>query len=459
VAGAGSLGALASDGLWRFLLLAAGFGLLALLTPCVFPMIPVTVSFFMGEHRGSWRPVGTALAFGGGIVAAFTGAGLLMAVLLGVSSVNRFAASPWLNLALAGFFVVFALALLGALAPALPPGLVQRLHGADARLSGPLGLVVMGVAFTATAFTCTAPFVGTLLVAAAQGAVLWPVLGMAVFSGVFALPFVLLAMFPSALARLRGRSGPWMVEVKTVLGIVELGAALKFVSNADQVWQWGIFTREVLLVLWALVALAVATVLLWSMLRRHAGPRGWLSPRPALVLAALAVAVYLGYGARPRELSNLVESYLPPSGTPLAAAGTSPLDDHVPIGAVQGLPWRDSLPAALAEARATGRPVFVDFTGYTCINCRWMEHAIFTDRAVYEALRDRFVLVRLYTDGGPEGAENQQLQAESFASVALPFYVILSPTRTLLARQAGVVRTGAAFLAFLRPAVSATAAL
>ncbi len=492
---ADSLDAVLARGLPAFLLLAAGFGLLALLTPCVFPMVPVTVSFFTGQMRevrsglgsagsgngatGSGglgnRGIGLAIVFGLGLIVSYTGLGLGMTLLLGASGAGRFATSPWVNLLVAGFFTVFALALLGWIAPALPSGLVQRLDRSAQRLHGPVGVLLMGVAFTAANFTCTMPFVGTLLLAASQGHVLWPLVGMLVFSTVFALPFVALAIFPRWLVKLRGRSGPWLTQIKVTLGLVEIGAALKFLSNADVVWGWGVINREVLLGLWALISVVCGLTLvgwipvllpdeprslparLWNWMRRRLGRRDASDTMGRVVFAVpgaafLVLAAYLTWGLLGQELDASIEAYLPPPvgrSADLLAAG---IGDET----VARLPWNRSLDKALTAANATGKPIFIDFTGYTCVNCRWMEKKIFAKRPVLNMLRDRFVLLQLYTDGGPDGERNQRLQVERFRTLALPYYVILAPDNSVLATHAGILPSVPGFLDFLAQGARAT---
>lgn len=448
-----SLEGVLAGGLPMFLLLAAGFGLLALITPCVFPMIPVTVSFFAGvAGRGHGRTLPLALLFGTGMVATYTGLGLVLTALLGATGVGQFATSPWVNLLVALFFILFALSLLGVYEVAAPAGLTNRLDRWSRALKGPGGVLIMGIAFTATSFTCTMPFVGTLLVAATQGHLLWPLVGMLVFSTVFAVPFVLLALFPGLVTRLRGRSGNWLVQVKVVLGLLELMAALKFVSNADVIWGWGLFDREMLLALWAVLGLITALVLLgwlpWPgvrVARRHAG-------RIAVGGAFALMAAYFAWGLTGRELNNYTESYLPPAvPTQAAGLGAKPATGErggVPQ-AVHELPWHPTLAAGLAAARETGKPLFLDFTGYTCVNCRWMEKEVFARKPVLAALRDRFVLAQLYTDGGPHAEENQRVQVERFRTLALPYYVVLSPDNAVLATHAGIMADHGEFLDWL----------
>jgi thiol:disulfide interchange protein len=405
-------------GLWGFLVLAALAGGAALLTPCVFPMVPITLSFFTQRaERSSSRSLRDALAFSVGIVASFTALGLALTLLFGATGLQAFATHPALNLGLALLFVGFALSLFGWVRIALPAGLAARL-GPQGGGSGLLSVGLMGLTFTLTSFTCTMPFVGTALVAASTGAWFRPALGMLVFSSVFAAPFFLLARFPALLPRLP-RSGAWMGRLKAILGLVELAAALKFVSNADLVMGWGLLPRERFLGLWALCAWAIALSLLWPL-----RALGW---RRALAAALfLGLGLHLGTGAK--GLGGW-DAFFPPSAT--AEAG-----------------WRTDYARALGEARRTGRPLFLDFTGVTCTNCRWMETQMFPRPAVARAL-EGFIKVRLFTDRQEAGdVANQRLQQERFQTVALPLYAILGPEGSLR-RTASFTRDEGAFLAFL----------
>ncbi len=442
-------GALAG-GLVAFLLLAIGFGLLSLLTPCVFPMIPITVSFFTAEakrERGSVFRL--AVLFAGGIVVAYTGLGLILTFLVGAAGVSQFATSPWINLAVAGFFIFFALSLMGMFDLALPASWVQGLDSKSRVLKGPVGVLLMGVAFTATSFTCTMPFVGTLLIAATQGEVLWPLVGMLVFSTVFALPFFLLALFPKFVLSLRGKSGNWLVQIKVVLGLVELAAAIKFVSNADLIWEWGVINREVSLALWAGLAALSALILLgwmpWPGV--EVGRRG--GGRLAMTGVLAALTLYLAAGVAGWELDSYTEAYAPPRLN-LGVTAAIGLSRIAGDSRVHQLPWLQSLEEGLAEATRTGKPIFVDFTGYTCVNCRWMEKNVFAESNVFDAFKEQFVLVQLFTDGGDNAEVNQKLQIERFRTVALPYYVILSPDNAVLAKHAGIMASPADFYAWLQ---------
>lgn len=439
-----------------FVWLAITAGAVSLLTPCVFPMVPITVSYFL-RHAGTRRARAlTAVAlFGAGIVATFTALGVGVAVLVGAAGLARFAADPWVNVALAVVFVALALNLLGFYELRAPTRLVNRLDAATR--AGGLGdatsALLTGVLFTLTSFTCTAPFIGTLLVAASRGAWQRPAVGMLLYAVTFALPFVVLALVPRWLGRLP-RGGAWLGRVQAVMGFVEVAAAAKFVSNADLVWHWNLFTHDVVLGIWIVCALAVTFYLLGAFRLPHEPPSVERMPRPllaglspmrgGLALAFLALGVWLATGLRGRSLGAL-ESFLPPEGgLPPVAASRAPVELH----------WMlNDLPAALALAKREHRRVFIDFTGYTCTNCRWMEANIFT-RPEIRASLDRYVLARLFTDGDGRIYEQQQaFQQRQFGTIALPLYAVVDPDGNTITTFAGLTRNPSAFLSFLQRAL------
>jgi len=423
--------------LGAYLGLAALMGALSLLTPCVFPMVPITVSYF--TNRGTTtrgQAVSQAAVYGVGIVMTFTAVGAILAIGFGAAGLNQFAANPWLNLGIAALFIVFALNLFGAFNLALPSRFLSSATALDAGKGRYVGTLLMGLAFTLTSFTCTAPFLGTLLVVAAQGDWVWPLAGLLVFASVFALPFVLLAWAPQAIAALP-RSGAWLLSVKAAMGLLELAAALKFLSNVDLVWGWGLFTRDVVIALWIVIG-AVLVAYLSGALRLGHAPR--LSrpgvTRWATAVAALALTMWLGTGLAGQRLGEL-EAFLPP-----AELG----------GGTDGeLSWIvNDYDAALTSAAAAGQPILVDFTGYTCTNCRWMEANMFTRPEVEREL-SRYVRVRLYTDGrGEQYRRFQALQRDTFGTVALPYYAVLSPQGTPVVAFGGLTRDAAHFVSFLQ---------
>ena len=434
-----------------FFWLAISAGAFALITPCVFPMIPITASYF-AKHGGDSRQAAlkNAVLFGGGIIGTFTAVGLATSVLVGAAGMSRFAASPWVNLAIAAMFAVFAFNFFGFYEIRIPSGVLNRLDRLtrDRASSGGLGAVLMGGTFAVTTFTCTAPFVGTLLVLASQGQWQQPVVGLLLFSSTFAVPFFFLALAPRVLGKLP-RSGGWLTSVKVVLGLIELGAALKFVSNADLVLGWGIFSRQVVLVSWAVLCGVIAVYLVGVRFPVRA------TTRPHAIGATLAAGfaifgIWLGLGLDGRPLGE-VEPFLPPRAedTPAGALAMAERgEEH------DGLHWyQNDLDGALAAAREGGNRVFIDFTGYTCTNCRWMESNMFTIPEVTEQL-ERFVLARLFTDGEGEVYEDQMdYQKEKFGTIALPLYAVLDGEGETIATFLGLTRDREEFLEFLKGAL------
>ncbi|MCC2671854.1 MAG: Thiol:disulfide interchange protein, partial [Armatimonadetes bacterium] len=403
-------------GLLGFVWLSITMGFLALLTPCVFPMVPITVSFFAKQQETSpGSGIRAAVAYCVGIIGTFTGIGVVMALLFGASSISRFATNPIVNLALAILFVVMAVNLFGGFEIILPSWLVQKSHAGTQR-GGLMGPLLMGLTFTLTSFTCTVAFVGTLLAATTQGNVLWPIVGMLGFSTAFASPFFLLALFPQWLAKLP-KSGGWLVTVKAFMGFLELAAALKFLSNTDLVWNLGFITRPVFLAIWFGIAAAAGAYMLgWLRLPHDSG--GKVGPvRAAFGIATLVGAVFCLAGINGRSLGKMA-AFLPPDNYGPTASRA---------GAVGEVAWLQSYEEAVARAKAEGKPLFIDFTGVTCTNCRLMEDQVFKKPEVVEAFKD-FVTVQLYTD--KETAESkryQEMQLKKFGQVTLPLYIVQTP--------------------------------
>lgn len=429
-------------GFWSFILLSLSMGFLALLTPCVFPMIPITVSFFthQGEIEGK-SPIKQASVYALGIIATFAILGLLLAAFLGASGANQIAANPWVNLFIGGLFIYFALSLFGMYEIQLPQFLRQATVKNESR-GGYVGILFMALTFTLTSFTCTVQFLGLLLVAASQGQWFWPALGMIIFATAFATPFFFLALFPQYLAKMP-KSGGWLNSVKVVMGFLEFAAAFKFLSNTDLVWNWGFFTHSTVLAVWTIISLLTGIYLLGKIRLPHDSPMDTVGvPRMLLSLFFLTFALYLGTGLLGRPIHGLIYSYLPPkleSETGLVVTNGSIAESYH---------WYSDLNEGLQAARQVHKPVFVDFTGYTCTNCRWMEANVFTDERVKQRF-EKFVLVQLYTDAGENYREKQQYEIERFGTAALPYYVILSPEDDVIAEYPGLTRNIDEFVRFL----------
>lgn len=424
-----SAGGYASGGgIFSFLWIALTAGFAALLTPCVFPMIPLTVSFFSKQSEGvNKKSVGQALLFGIMIVATFTVLGALLALLIGASGANQFAANPWVNLFIGVVLVVFAFSLLGMFELRLPYQLTNWLNRKSDESSGIIGILFMALTISAVSFSCTAPFVGGVLAATTGGEWFYPIIGMVGFSAAFASPFVVFALFPKWLESLP-KSGSWMNIVKVLLGFIELAAALKFISNADLVWDWGLVSRPLVISSWiAIFLLAGLYVLGTYSLKHEQKPEQIGTGRLLLSIPLLLFSFYLIPGLLGASL-GIWDSWLPPKQATdvsvvysISQRGGSGSDTEDEFEA-----WSDNYEASIEQAKQDNVPVFIDFTGYTCTNCRAMESNVFPLQAVQERF-DRMELVRLYTDDGVDGPENQKFQFQLTGTVALPTYVIVNP--------------------------------
>ena len=311
-------------------------------------------------------------------------------------------------------------------------------------MGGIAGILLMALTFSLVSFTCTVPFVGTLMVAAIQGDWIWSLLGVTSFAVVFSSPFFLLALFPSWLKSLP-RSGNWLNSVKITMGFLEVAFAFKFLSNVDLVYQWELLTRPGLIAIWLAISVMILFYLLgWFRFPHEQATESIGVSRAFFAVFFAAISIHLIRGLIGFPLGEL-DAFLPPRdyGNPASVVGS------LGEGAGEELEWIDDYEAGLASARESGKPVFIDFTGYTCTNCRWMEANVFTLPKVQERFR-QYLLVRLYTDGtGPEHAENMRLEQERFGTIALPFYVVLSPGDEVVATFPGLTRNPDEFIDFL----------
>lgn len=437
--------------LLEFLGFAFLAGLLTLLTPCVFPLIPVTFGYFTKEAAGRREKlIGLAAVYVGGIIGCFVLLGLIASVTQDAAGPNRIASNPWVNLGFGILFFVLAFAFFETFNLRLPAGL-QNLLAGNKRQGGVVGVLLMGLAFVFTAFTCTAPFIASVLAAAASssGAVEFgrPLLGMVVFALALSLPFFAIALFPPLLTRLP-RSGAWLARMKAVLGFVELAYAVLYFSKADLVWQAHILTRPVIFGLWALIAAGGALYLLGA-LRVNAYPddMGKLtSGRAAGVGIFAAVVLYCFYAISGRPIDRNLAAFVPEAdyGQPGVHRASGQLA------------WLSDYNAAVQMAQSEHKPIFIDFTGYTCTNCRWMEQNIFTVPSVSDRL-SRYVLVRLYTDGGVNAQSNQALQLRIGNAIAQPLYALLDPAGKNVGLKIGVENDPSKFAAFLDRGLDAPA--
>ncbi len=451
----------AAAGLLTFLLTAVGAGFVALATPCVFPMIPITVAFFLKqEEKQAGSSLKLALVYCLSIIAAFTVLGIAMARIFGEASLTDLANNAWLNVFFSILFIVFALMLLGAFEVSVPSWMLNWTSSRESS-GGMIGVVFMALTFTLVSFTCTFAFVGSLLVIAAQGDFLWPVLGMLGFSTAFASPFFLLAMFPGMLRKMP-RSGGWMNEVKFGFGVVELAAVVKFASVADiGLSSSGIpvfVTYNVFLVLWIVLAAVAGLYLL--------GLRPGIRPKMSGV-RLLFVAIFLGFAARlaagmagvglPADpIWNLVAAFAPPE---ISDGDVQKIDQLGLVIYHHELAYALEYQRAVDSASRNGRPLFLEITGVNCVNCRKMERTVLAREDVVERLKS-MVLSQVYLDKVPGVADatvqsellqaNQEL-ARRLGDVTMPSYAIVSSDGTrVLARFAGLDASGGEqFLRFL----------
>ena len=425
-----SILAIADNNISSFLVLAMSMGFLALLTPCVFPMIPITISFFMhrSENTNS-SPVKSATVYMLGIVLTFTFLGMMLAILLGASGANQLAANPIVNMFIAFLFIYFAMSLFGFYEIEIPESL-RRLSLQKENSEGYVGILFMALTFTLTSFTCTVQFMGLILVAASQGEWFWPIIGMLIFSLAFASPFFFLALFPHYLTKLP-QSGGWLNSVKVVMGFLELAAAFKFISNTDLVWNWNIFTYEVVLYLWALIMLLTGLYIFGLIKFKNDSPVTFSIQRSLFALAFIFFGTYLAAGNHGYEINGNIKSYLPPKKYQ------------------SNLVWNNNLDDAFIIAAEQNKNIFIDFTGVTCTNCRWMETNIFSINSV-EELMSEYVLVSLYTDAGEGYLEKREYQINRFETAALPYYVILDSNDKVLSEFPGLTRNVEEFKDFLK---------
>ncbi|MCG8374227.1 MAG: thioredoxin family protein [Balneolales bacterium] len=445
----GSSANLASDGFFSFIWIALLAGFAALLTPCVFPMIPLTVSYFSKQDE-SKKAVGEAFFFGIAIVVTFTLLGIILAAVVGVSGAQNFAANPFVNAMIALVLIVFAFSLLGMYELQLPHQLTNYLNRKSNESSGILGILFMAMTISAVSFSCTAPFVGAVFAATAGGEWFYPIIGMVGFSAAFASPFVIFAMFPKWLESLP-KSGSWMNVVKVLLGFIELAAAIKFISNVDLVLGWNMVSRPFAIASWIAIFFVAGLYLLGVFaLKNEKKPETVTPGRLLFALPFLLFSFYLIPGLMGASL-GIWDSWLPPKqATDVSVVGTiAAMGGAVGGGATSADEgWEKDYEKALDEAKEEGIPVFIDFTGYTCTNCRAMETNVFPLAEVQERFGE-MKLVKLYTDGGSDAQKNQQLQFSLTGNVALPTYVILDPNQErVLAQELGYVNAEK-FVSFL----------
>ena len=473
----------AGKSLWAFALAAFVAGLFALLTPCVFPIIPMTVSYFTNQENGKVK----ALLYGFSIVLIYTLIGTVVSRLNGPAFAN-FLSTHWLpNLLFFAIFFVFGLSFLGLFEIVLPSGFVNKMD-AKADKGGYAGIFFMAFTLVLVSFSCTGPIVGSLLVASAGGEVIKPIIGMAAFSSAFAIPFTLFALFPQWLKSLP-KSGGWLNTVKVVLGFLELALALKFFSIADQVYHWRLLDREVYLAFWIVIFSMLGLYFLGKIRTPHDSAVETVSvPKLLMSIVTFTFVVYMIPGMWGAPLKALA-GYLPPQSTldfdlSKRVSGVA----QVPSGEAKKYTDLFHLPheldgffdykEALAYAKKVNKPVFIDFTGHGCVNCREMEARVWPDPQVLKRLQNDFVIVALYVDDKTElaekdwytskydnkvkktiGAQNGDLQIVKYNNNAQPHYCIVDQEGNLLVPPKNYDLNPASFASYLDSGKAAYKAL
>ncbi len=464
-----------SESLWGFIVAAFLSGLVALLTPCVFPIIPATVSFFTNQQGGQWK----ALLYGAFIIAIYVLIGTVVSRFNGPAFAN-FVSTHWLpNILFFATFFIFGLSFLGLFEIVLPNSLINKAD-AQSEKGGIAGIFFMAFTLVLVSFSCTGPIVGSLLVASAGGEIIKPIIGMAAFSSAFAIPFTLFAAFPHWLKSLP-KSGGWLNAVKVVLGFLEIALALKFLSVADQVYHWNLLDREVFLSLWIVIFALIGFYFLGKIRLPHDSETKIISvPRLLMAIATFAFVVYMIPGLWGAPLKAL-SGYLPPKTTQdfdlhersggVSAVG-SPLGEVPRYANLFKLPHKllgfFEYEQALAYAKKVNKPVFIDFTGHGCVNCREMEDRVWADPAVLSRLQNDYVMLALYVDDKTElppadwytsaydgkvkktiGGQNADLQITKFNNNAQPNYYLVDGDGKLLVAPTNYDRSIEHFIQFL----------
>lgn len=468
--------------LWGFFVLAFLSGLAALVTPCVFPMIPMTVTFFLNASKSKRDGKIKALVYAISIVLIYTTIGVLVAFLAGAEAAN-FISTHWLpNLFFFGVFIIFALSFLGLFEITLPSSVVNAVDKQSEK-GGFLGVFFMAFTLCLVSFSCTGPIVGNVLVMASKGDFLKPIVGMLGFSLAFAIPFTLFALFPSWLKNLP-KSGGWLNSVKVVLGFLELALALKFLSLADQAYHWNILPRDINISIWIAIFAMIGLYLLHKIKLPH-DDEDYLTQKISVLKIILAIlsfsfVIYLVPGLFGAPLKPL-SGYLPPQKSTDFGLKTSSLNENKDYNSLfetpkyadflelpHGLKGYFDYNQAIACSQKTGKPIFIDFTGHGCTNCREMEANVWSNPEVLKKLQNDFIVLAMYVDDKTElpenqwyvskidnkikktiGKQNADLQILKYNTNAQPFYVIIDSTGKTMSEPVTYNLDINKFLAFL----------
>ena len=408
-------------GLLSIFIIAFFSGFAALLTPCVFPMIPMTVSFFTKQSKSKGAGVRNAIFYGVSIIVIYVLLGVLVTWLFGADALNALSTNVWFNLFFFILLVVFAASFLGAFEIMLPNSWANKVDS-QADRGGMIGILFMALALAIVSFSCTGPIVGTLLVQAASKGGITPIVGMLGFSLALALPFMLFALFPGWLNSLP-KSGGWLNTVKVVLGFLELALAFKFLSNADLVLQLHLLEREVFLAIWIAIFGTLALYLFGKITLPHDSPMTHISVgRLSFGLIVLSFTIYMipGLWGAPLQLINAFPPPMEYSESPLgigvssvnSSSSVSTLPEGAKLGPHQIVVF-DDYDKGLAYAKTVNKPIMLDFTGHACVNCRKMENNVWSDERILTILKNQVVVISLYVDDKRELPRSEQFISKS----------------------------------------------
>ncbi|RYG19027.1 MAG: thioredoxin family protein [Chitinophagaceae bacterium] len=470
--------------LWQTFIEGLLGGFLAFLMPCIFPMVPLTVSYFTKRAGSKQKGIGQAIIYGLSIIVIYVAVGLLITILFGSGKLNELSSSGTFNILFFLLLVVFAVSFFGAFEITLPSSFVNKIDAKADNSKGLGGIFFMAASLALVSFSCTGPIIGTLLVqASSKGDILGPAIGMFGFALALALPFTLSAIFPGFLNSMP-KSGGWLNSVKVCLGFLELALALKFLSSADLVWHWEWFDREIFLVLWIVIFTLMGFYLLGKLKFSHDSPLAYISvPRLLFAMLSLSFALYMVpglWGAPVSVLSGLAppmntQDFILNGGEPANVSQAS-LDFPKKVKYDEKLkPPRGfkaffDLDEGVAYAKTVGKPIMLDFTGHTCVNCRKMEDEIWVKPSVGKLIKEDYVLIQLYADEKELkvpankvhyskilkhntdnlGRWNLDLQATRYQANAQPYYVLVDHNLNPLVAPQGAIFDEKEYAAYLQ---------
>ncbi len=445
------------ESLWLIFVLGMLGGLLAILTPCVWPIIPMTVSFFLKKDGDASKGKLSAILYGCSIILIYVGLGVILTLCYGANALNELATSDWFNLLLFFLLIAFAISFFGGFELSLPASLSTKLDSKAEKTAGIASILFMALTLVVVSFSCTGPIVGTLLVEVSTGnSILAPAIGMLGFAIALAIPFTFFAFFPKMLKKLP-RSGSWLNTTKVLLGFFELAFSLKFLSVADMAYNWGILNRDTFLAIWIVIFLLAGLYILgFIRFKDEEKLEGISVPRLFGGGASLAFAIYLLPGLWGAPL-KIVSAFTPPISTQ-----SFNLQEEVKA---QFTDYDE----AIAFAKKEGKPILVDFTGHGCVNCRKMEAAVWNEQEVQDLIDNEFVLVSLFTDDRREldqpvtfnnngkettvttiGEKWSYLEEHKFGANSQPFYFIIDEKGNAIAQPYGYSEDVTAFVQFLK---------